>query len=398
MSISQEERDNAAIFLPAGEDFNQYKTDDEIEWDKFRDEMQDGIDYAKLTIWKVPVNERGQATQKQMGFCFECGMQDFSFSQLCSKIQSEFGGGIFRLQARDAQGKMIKNKGINIVPPKDAPNGSAGNTADIIDRVQNAINQGQEQTRRMLVTAHNPQANVDPLDQMTKMMTAMGTMMGAMGIKPSEPVAPVAPQSLTSQIKEFLMLKELMGNLSGDSSGGDANLYSLLTETMKSFGGPIASAIAAGQTTGEVSPQGLLQNPATENKPVLTAEENEQQKYGEAMKTQVRILIANAKNKADPQQFATLVVANTPDEKLDALYEFISAPDFYDRILAMNPEVEIYKDWFIKLRDAVMELLTEPENENTIPEVASHETVAGESIQMDAPISEQPESDVTANS
>ena len=50
MTIPDQDREQAQVFLPAGAEYSEFKTDDEIEWEKFRDEMSDGIAYASTVL------------------------------------------------------------------------------------------------------------------------------------------------------------------------------------------------------------------------------------------------------------------------------------------------------------------------------------------------------------
>ena len=253
---------------------------------------------------------------------------------------------------------------------------SAGDATDIIDRMGAVLLESQTRQEEMFARLIGPQTGGDQMSQMTAMAKSFAEIMGAMGIQPPQPQA---QQSIGSQIKDFLLVKELLDGMGANNpnGGGDANLFSLLTETVKHFGGPIAKAIAAGQEAGTVNDAGVLEhNPV----PVETDEDREQRVYMEGMRTQVRILVANAEQDVDPAQFANLLVANTPEPMLDKLYEFLNAENYLDQLISMDPDVEKYQNWFIKLRDTVLDLLTEPADDDTIPpsdESQGSDAVAG---------------------
>jgi hypothetical protein len=359
-------------------EFSHERTEEEIDFEKFRDEMREANQYAKITISRQPTTSDGRPGQQKLIFLFECGMDEFSFSQLCSRCRDEYGTGTYRIQARNEKGQLKINKAIQVEAPKlGNESHDANNPAEIITRFSEAMHQHQNRTEQMMTKFIAPQTGGDAFDQMTKMMTAMGGVMSGMGITPQQ------PKSMLDQLTEFKMLKELFG---GDSdSGGDANLYSLLTATMQSFGAPIAAAIAMGQQTGALDSAGVLTPPALPNpNPETETDAEKQVKVNEAMKANIAVLIKNAQANTDPAQFAGVLIANLPDDKMDEFYDFISADDYLQRLVSLVPEVETYKNWFIKLRDTVIELLTEPVDEHIVaPSVAEVETPPTDTVISD---------------
>ena len=63
-------------------------------------------------------------------------------------------------------------------------------------------------------------------------------------------------------------------------------------------------------------------------------------------------------------------IHGTPEEKENELWEFISAENCVDTIIKIEPAAEPFKQWFVDLRLAVIELMTElvpvPETEPEI--------------------------------
>lgn len=84
------------------------------------------------------------------------------------------------------------------------------------------------------------------------------------------------------------------------------------------------------------------------------------------LKNQVDILVTNAKNGADPGQLADLILRMTPDDKIDDLGAMLDAPDMVDKMASLNPEVQNHRDFFEKLRAALLSLL-EPADATTLP-------------------------------
>lgn len=340
-------------------EFSQEPTEDELEFQKFKDEFKQANEYAKVSVYRQPTTSDGRPGQKALTFLFEAGVEEFSFSQLAGRLRDEYGTGTYRIQLRDKENKLKMNRGVHIEAPKTDV--VANPTGDLIDRFSRAMAEQQQRTESMFRSMIGPQSGGDAFDQMTKMMGAMGTMMGAMGINPQ---AAIPPKTLIEQLTEFKLLKELMGEGS-EGGSGEANLYSLLGKTVEAFGGPIAAAIAAGSDSGELNPEGVAALPAPELTEVEKVNDSESHKL--AMRKNIHILIQNAKTGIPPQQFALILINNTPPEKENDLWEFISSENCVDEIIKIEPAADAYREWFDTLRTEVIDLMTEEEIPGEIP-------------------------------
>jgi hypothetical protein len=338
-------------------------------------------------------------------YLFSCTIDQFDFDSLLEYLRDHYGGGTYRLiGSRSGTAGVAFNRLVEIESPmksqfmggldKNDPLGSHDASANIIDRMGAVLLESQTRQEELFRSISGPQSGGDAFDQMTKMMTAMGTMMGSMGIKPVEPVA---QKSLLDQAQDLLALKEIFAG--NDSGGGDANLYTMLTETIRQFGGPIAQAIAMGQQSGALDATGVLSPPALPNpNPETETDAEKQMKANEAMKANILVLIKNAQSNVDPAQFAGVLISNLPEDKVDEFYDFISADDYLERLISLVPEVETHKNWFIKLRDTVIELLTEPEDEHIVAPVEPDKSVEPVAGETDTVISDDSASEPTVDS
>ena len=355
--------------------------EENLEFEKFKAEMHESQDDAKITVSKKLTDSQGQPLGRKAFQCFACGIDDYDFTQICTRIREEFGTGLYKIQGRDSNGKFKFGKTVGILAPTIPGEEKSESTGALFDKMSDALARQQDRTEAMVKDLIGPTSGVDPIDQMTKMMAAMGAMMGAMGI---ERQPPVAAKTLVEQLTEFKMIKELFGGDSdGELSGGDDNIYSLLKSTVSAFGGPIAQALAAGAQSGELDADGLAiqgKLPAPEPK---TDEAMEQEKHNIEMRKNIHILIQNAKTEIPPEAFAGILVTNTPEDKQDQLWDFISSEKCVDEIIRLEPAAAEYRKWFDALRDAVIKIMADPENadlqddtgESSLPE---SEAVAGE--------------------
>lgn len=332
--------------------------EENAEFEQFKSEMHDAQFDAKITVGKKLTDSSGRPMGRQIFECFECGVDDYTFSQLCTRIREDFGTGLYQIQGRDSKGKYKFKKTVGILAPNTPDNKPAGqDVGALIDKMSDAMQRQQMATEQMFLKLAGPQTGGDAIDQIVKISAAVAPILTALGISRPEP--PTPPKTLMEQLAEFKMIKELFGEGEG-GLGGEANLYSLLGDTIKAFGGPIAQALAAGAASGELTETGIVANPA------LPAPKDETMKTQNdanvEMRKNIHILIQNAKAKVDPAQFALILVNNTPADKEDALWEFISADNCVDEIVKLEPVAGEYRQWFVELRNEVIDLMSEPED------------------------------------
>ena len=227
-------------YLPAGgveladgefEDIIDEKMKEEnAEFEQFKSEMHDAQFDAKITVGKKMTDSGGRPIGRQVFECFECGIDDYTFSQLCTRIRDDYGTGLYKIQGRDSKGMYKFNKTVGILAPNKTDNAPANDVGQLIDKFSDAMQRQQMSTEQMFKSLSGPQSSGDAIDQITKLATAVGPLLTAMGIGSRE-----APKSLLEQMTEYKMMMELFGGNEGGGLGGDANLYSLLGLTSPVF-------------------------------------------------------------------------------------------------------------------------------------------------------------------
>jgi len=368
--------------------------EESAEFEAFKSEMHDAQFDAKITVGKKLTDSRGRPLGRQIFECFECAVNDYTFSQLCTRIREDFGTGLYQIHGRDSKGKYKFKKTVGILAPNTPDNAPAQNdVGGLIDKFSDAMQRQQMATEQMFLKIAGPQTGGDAIDQIVKIAGAIAPVLAALGIQRNPAIL---PKTLVEQLTEFKMIKELFG---GDSDGetGDANIYSLLGKTVEAFGGPIAAAIAQGTESGDLSETGLAALPAPE--PTRAEVMTEQEKHNMAMRKNIHILIQNAKTGIPPEAFALILVNNTPEEKQDELWDFISSEKCVDVILELEPAASEYREWFELLRTEVISLMADdPDADDKVlqpaddaPSISESEAVAG--AEKETPASATSESD-----
>ena len=289
-------------------DIEQPKSEEQIDWEKFREEMRESNEYAKITIYRQPTDSRGLPGQKKLTYLFDVGLDEYSYSQICAKLRDEYGSGTFRMQGRDSDNRLKFNRAVTIEAPKKelVPyEGGANSTAAVVAEFREMMRESQMQ---MLEMMRQPQT--DPLDQISKLAAVMGSLMGNQ-----------KPPTMAEQVKEMMLLKKFMGDLDGSNENDNGNIYSLLGKSLEAFGPLIGVALSAGKKDGTVNEAGIIQGvPAP--KQLENPEMNEQQKLVEQHRTNVIFLLNQAKGGAKPENVASFVINAVPDEQLEDFEDF----------------------------------------------------------------------------
>ena len=321
--------------------------EENAEFEQFKSEMHDAQFDAKITVGKKMTDSQGRPLGRQVFECFECGVDDYTFSQLCTRIREDFGTGLYQIHGRDSKGKYKFKKTVGILAPNVTDNKPAGTDVGmLIDKFSDAMQKQQMRTEAMFNKLVGPQTGGDAFDQMTKMMTAMGGMMGAMGVSPQ------APKSMLDQLTEFKMLQELFSG-GENGGGGDSNLYSLLTATVKSFGPALGAAIAAQTEAGAIPASGPIQ-PALPQLPPTEEKEIKLSDQLESMRPQINFLVAQAKQGATPNDVATAILPGIPENALESIELFLQQENCLDLCVQVNAEVNQYRVWFLEWREIML--------------------------------------------
>lgn len=328
------------------------KSDEEIEFDKFREEMKDSTEYAKYTVARIPTDSKGRQIGKQLMQMFECSIEDYTFSQLVARIRDDFGTGVYKITARKANGHYGFQQIFGIEAPKSdrQDNPQAGAAGELLDTFSLAIERQQARMEAMFKALSGPRTGGDAFEQITQMMTAMGSMMGSMGLTPQQ------PKSIVDQLTEFKLLQELFA---GDSDGGgsEANMYSLLTETVKNFGPLLGAAISAQTKTGAIPLTGPV--PALPSPDTAASAETTLNNELEAMRPQINFLVDQAKLGAKPADVAAAIIPGIPDTALESIEGFLQKDDCLDICATVNAEVNNYRAWLQQWREAMLQRLAE---------------------------------------
>src|SRR5262245_11706726 len=384
MAKTQQREGTEYVALPKGsiETLNDGEpvTDEEAAFDEFIAGMS-AERMGELRVGKLKLGKDGTPTVNTKGqHCFACPIDQFTYSGLLEHIRNRFGGGLYRVVGIE-QGKrgLQFNRLIEIAEelPSQKPGESSHlqNPSNVFESVGRLMAESAARTEALIgrLTETRPAA-VDPMDGLQKMATVFATMMGVV----QKPAGNTGAELLV-QLETFDKIKSLFGGGEGKGDGGGgengAEFMDVIKAGIQSFG-PALGALASQRMQQPSQPAAALPPPqpypafvpphVPQPQPQPAAAPAGNDPMQAQLKSQVDILVSNAKNGADPAQLADLILRMTPDDKIDDLGNMLDAPDMVDKMAALNPEVQNYRDFFEKLRAALLALL-EPADATTLP-------------------------------
>lgn len=343
-------------------------SDEEKAYLDFRESLKAGEEMPTLRVSKVPKTAIGNPMHAKLIYCFACPVDQYSFEELCEYVRDCYGGGLYRLMAtKKGHRGTLFNQLLTIaeaVQPKRTMDGTPGqnaNVSQIMDSVAALINQSQERTEALLarVGVGSQVAPVDPFSALEKLLPVLKLL---------TPAAP-PPTDFVTELSKLAAMKGLLGNLfgGGDEGGGgnaaETNFYDLAGTTLKTIA-PVLTAAISRWAVPALGPP-AQPAPAVEPQPTQPGATAATPSVAQVnLKRQVDVLVMQAKAGATAEDVAEMVLNMTPEAKYGDLYDFINRPTVVNEMAAVNPEVANHRDFFDKLRAAI---LTELGPEETPP-------------------------------
>lgn len=343
-------------------------SDEEKAFSDFRNSLEAGDEVATLIVHKVPTSKNGPAAQTKSIYCFHCPIDRYEYNELMQVIRDTYGGGVYRLMcSKKGKRGLAFNRLVEIAEPikPDFETGSNEKYNPVggqFDAIGNMLLKMQERTEEMLSRMTPQNQASDPFNSMERII---GILAGLNGLLPQQKQS----GDVLSEMERFAKFREIGQSLFGGSDGNsEKGFYDLATESIRALS-PVISQVAQGSQP-KVTPaipwqqpasteQHSTPNPQPSSTPNSAPVDNgainvNAEKERQIMAQQIGILITNAKRGISPEAMAETVVNMTPDNQLEKLHTFISAPDCLQRMIALNPEVRDFEQWFTSLRDSIL--------------------------------------------
>lgn len=281
-----------------------------------------------VTVYRSGPNQKNK-------FLFKCHPGDFSLEQL----RDEYGGGDFRLYITK-EGKLYKNVGVSIEPPRRAPEAPTpkNNPGDMLEMFREMQKQNMEQMQLMMLRMAeamraNVPAPVDPIAMQNQLLSQLASMKSLFSRDETPRENP-----LDGILKGIELAKSL-----APAPVGEANSTDVLLEAIRTLGGPIAAGLARMQ--GNEAPAPLESEPGVIEPPTPTHKKAAPD-MNMVLKMQLGMLVKKAHAGADPALYADLILDNVPENQVRA---FLLKPSALDELVKINAKVADVRPWFEQL-------------------------------------------------
>jgi hypothetical protein len=362
--------------------------DAQAQWEEWGEALKHSESTGSIRAYKLPMTEDGTPDVNSKGskqiYLGTFEHQQYSFDTLCMHLRKAYmqPGEVMavRLTAFTPGQRGTKfNRIITLQRSKDE-NETASGGSDF-SALMREMRASQEQQARMMERILAPRAQevlgpkADYLETATKIAGILSPI-----IAPALAAwiaRPARKSDLGEMVAALASLKDLANG--GDGSGSDDNSTTTIIKAVAPGALQLLSQLAANQRPAVVPvtrqrprlppapPQPMAParatTTATETQSELSPEDNAMLAQ---LVPQLEQLAALAAQGADPQEVAQLVMETLPDDpEIDErLYAFLNRKVAYMTLFAL-PAVKPHKEWFERLRFALLAEFETPETEGT---------------------------------
>jgi hypothetical protein len=379
--ITAEDMAGAVEILPA---MAGYDPDMAEAFDDLRESLDTSQTDSTLWVHRVPLDERGEmVTNSKHVHLFTAPLDRYKLDEIIAKVKGEYMRpderlACIRLIAKVAGQRGNKFNKVLLIEKElkpTAPASEAGreSVAEILRAIQESNNGQMAALRQIFAERMNaPQIpQKDPIDTAVALMGAMSQMVAIMN-KGAAPVAPAA--SLTEQIRAMKELKDLAGDLLGETSGGgggEDNSAVGIIKAVSPLAGPLLQILARQSAanpaprqrpalpapnlpTPNPAPQ-FSTNPAAQPAPVNPVSSEDQKMIAE-LRAQLIAICEAAAGGANAADLGAVIVDNLqPDSDAETrLLEMLDDPEWLRKLAAIHPGVKAHETFFVSLRQSIL--------------------------------------------
>lgn len=316
---------------------------------------------------------------------FNCQPEELPIME---RLRDSYGSGTYQIRVYKNK-KLFRRFAYPIEAPKiiDKPKDN-NDIAALVKAMMDMQQQNLNQMRELVMSRPVEPAAKSP--DMIGMMTAIiGTL-----VQFKQLIGPANPQPGMSPDKMFEMFTkgiEVARDLGGGNGGGETGMFDIVRDLLKSpMLGEVIKAASTPQlppVQGRIAPpnqptvQGKITppiiqpaaSPQIQNSPAQPNGENPVL-FNAVVKNYVNQLVDRAKRDSDPHIYALFILDNIPDAYAEEAAGYFQSPDLIEKLIALNPEVSNYREWFNELQNSIKEIINEPEEENLTGDAGGSDT------------------------
>lgn len=281
---------------------------------------------------------------------------------LMERIRDEYGSGDYEAVIRRGN-RIARRKRFSLLVPakpiREEP--KTNNEMQVVLQGMNQLGSAITELGKLIVAAQTHATPPAPqMDQFAMMQQTIG-MMGA--IKSLFDSNMPRNDPMEGFLKGIEFAKELA---IGENGGEEPSAGKILLDMSKQLVPLAAGMMERGASQPAIQsariPAQMAAMPAPPGVQAVTQSAKEPQNVNifvkTAIKGQVDKLIQLAQFDADPTICAQKVIEGVPVAYRQNFAEFIMAPDAIEQLVAMNPNVNAFREWFEMLREDILVILT----------------------------------------
>lgn len=301
------------------------------------------------------VNVYRQGDGKSLSFLFRTHPGEMTGGEIMEQCRDAYGTGDYRVHIRSGP-RLVANKPFSVEARKvdeNTPTNSGGlDVTMMLTMMQENNNRTMQmfsETMKAIAGSNNNQPTFDPVAAQASLMQQLVSLKGL-----AEP-----KDESKGAIEMFVQGITLARDLAPKE--GETNSSDLLLKGLEMFAPTIAEATKQGlnrQNTDPQKPGFVGEQIAPPNQP-LDADAQREHEMGLmkiAMQHQLAFLIKQAEGGKDPELYAELLLDQVGVERA---LSFVGQPDAMQKLVAINPAVQLHHVWFDRLKAAIIELTTD---------------------------------------
>ena len=334
-----------------------------------------GEEAMTLDIWR-----RALTPPRKFEFMDNMHLEGFSLAA----VANQFGGGVFQIRAKQADGKYIKNttRTFQIGGPPQVPVRSEESADVPPDQLATLTTLMAEIANELRARHALPQAGGDPMAMALELSKAMRESASEAAQQVRDMMGTEGKADPLELVERVLDLQERLGGLGGGGGDGTNAMMNTLGRELIGLFRTARGAEAGGPGAPPAHQPGGTPDPAT-GAPAPAANPA-RPAWAEMLAPWIPDLIRLATENRDPYTYSNVVQDQLGDRALDRLGAVIVLPGFAETFYLHFPAALPHRPWFDELLQALRDDLTGGPDE-------TDETVEGETPRAAIPADIDPE-------
>lgn len=321
----------------------------------------------------VTVNVYRQGEGKNLSFLFKTMPEDMTGGDIMERCRDQFGTGDYRMHVREGR-RLVANRSFSVEAPvkPTAPQPTQFGTPELMalmtkqnENMQAMFANTMTAIATMFSGASQNQPAVNPVEMQNSIIQGIQTMKQL--AEPSEQ----GPGPVEMLVKGLELAREIAPKT------GETNTNDIFLKALEAFPAlaqmghrnppvgmeghqPVHALKGPPKPAPTSGPQDKPDPQATPENEAKMIKEKEQEDFIAQARANLQWLCRLASQNKDPELYAEVVLDQMGRE---AVLEFIGHDTALEQLAVIEPSVKLYPGWFHMLKDAILELTREGDDE-----------------------------------